>query len=108
MCNAFNEHFAKISNLNDQGVILPNIGARTDIILTNITISEEEVYHILHNLDINKANGPDAVSPRLLKLCAEAISPPLTTLINFSLTNKVYPRSWKMANVCPRTNMLKQ
>ena len=44
--------------------------------LESINISEEGVKDCLHNLKINKASGPDLISPRLLKEGAIVLARP--------------------------------
>ncbi|CAB3993693.1 Hypothetical predicted protein [Paramuricea clavata] len=70
-------------------------------IIEDITLSEADVFSILHNLDINKAQGPDGIPARLLKETARQIAPSLTVLFNKSLNTGVFPRNWKLANVVP-------
>ncbi|CAB3980019.1 Hypothetical predicted protein, partial [Paramuricea clavata] len=49
------------------------------------TVSIEEVLSLLSALSTAKATGPDGISARLLKECADAIAPSLTELFNKSL-----------------------
>ena len=35
----------------------------------DLTCSVADVYKVLSTIDVNKANGPDAISPRILKEC---------------------------------------
>ncbi|CAB3991202.1 Hypothetical predicted protein, partial [Paramuricea clavata] len=70
-------------------------------IIEDITLSEADVFSVLHNLDINKAQGPDGIPARLLKETARQIAPSLTALFNKSLNTGVLPRDWKLANVVP-------
>ncbi|CAB4038149.1 Hypothetical predicted protein, partial [Paramuricea clavata] len=70
-------------------------------IIEDITLSEADVSSVLHNLDINKAQGPDGIPARLLKETARQIAPSLTALFNKSLNTGVLPCNWKLANVVP-------
>ena len=56
---------------------------------------------VLSSLDVNKANGPDAISPRILKECAAELAPSISQLFNFSLVHGKLPSVWKSANVVP-------
>ena len=58
-------------------------------IIEDITLSEADVFSVLHNLDINKAQGPDGIPARLLKETARQIAPSLTVLFNKSLSTGV-------------------
>ena len=51
-------------------------------IMKDITLSEADVFSILHNLDINKAQGPDGIPARLLKETARQIALSLSCLKN--------------------------
>ena len=45
--------------------------------------------------------GPDGLSPRVLKECAQQIISPLCHIFNLSLRTQVLPRDWLRANVVP-------
>lgn len=45
------------------------------------------VFKVLSTLDVNKAIGPDAISPRILKECAAELAPSILQLFNFTLDN---------------------
>ena len=53
------------------------------------------------NLDTGKACGPDHITPRLLKLCAEFICEPLSQLFNQSMLSGTLPRDWIATNITP-------
>ena len=65
------------------------------------TSNENEVLSLLSALSVWKATGPDGISARLLKECAEVIAPSLTELFNKSLTLGKVPTEWKHANIVP-------
>ena len=52
-------------------------------------------------LDPKKPAGPDNVEPFFLKIAADCIAPPLTTLFNLSLSTNTIPKVWKSAYVLP-------
>ena len=60
-----------------------------------------EVLDILNHLDITKAVGPDGLSTRVLKECAQQIISPLCHIFDLSLRTQVLPRDWLRANVVP-------
>jgi hypothetical protein len=70
------------------GIPTPNIFLRQQGSLGHIVITENEVEDILTILDISKASGPDAVSPRLLKEATQILKSPnvfeYTSLHNLS------------------------
>ena len=61
----------------------------------------EDVLVCLRTLDVNKATGPDGISPRLLMETAHQIAPSLCTLFNRSLDSGFLPEEWKLANIIP-------
>ena len=64
-------------------------------------ISEEDVLCALSRLDPSKATGADALSARILRATAPAISSGLSKLFNYSLKTFQIPTEWKAANVIP-------
>ena len=66
-----------------------------------MTITEQDVLDQLKCLDVQKAYGPDAVSPRLLKEASLSIEPSWCKLFNSSSQKGLFPSMWKMANVSP-------
>ena len=53
------------------------------------------------SLDTSKANGPDAVSARMLKKITHAIVPSVTALFNLSIQTDHIPCDWKLSHVVP-------
>ncbi|KAK2167742.1 hypothetical protein NP493_1264g00008 [Ridgeia piscesae] len=51
--------------------------------------------------DPNKACGPDGISPRLLKIVAEEVTPALTLLFRNSYQTGTLPLDWKLAHITP-------
>ena len=54
---------------------------------------------LLLNLNPNKACGPDGITPRLLKMVAEELTPALTLLYHISYLSGTLPKDWKQANI---------
>ena len=70
-------------------------------ILEDITITEDMVKKVLDKLNMNKAGGPDNITPRLLRKCSEHLSKPLAIIFNKSLQTGDVPAAWREANVSP-------
>jgi hypothetical protein len=70
-------------------------------VMTDLTLTVEEVQAVLENLDSTKATGPDNIPARLLKETAPIISPSLCMLFNKSLDEGVLPEEWKLENIVP-------
>ena len=79
---------------------LGDFAAGADV-LNNIELSPAVVMELLDQLNICKSCGPDNVTSRLLKECANSISSPLCTLFNKQLGSGCFPKMWKVANLVP-------
>jgi len=61
----------------------------------------EADHEALSKFDPKKPAGPDNVEPFFLKIAADCIAPPLTSLSNLSLSTNTIPKIWKSAYVLP-------
>jgi hypothetical protein len=67
--------------------------------MDDIEIAEEGVRKLLRNTNPHKAAGPDELPARVLKECADKLSPYLTLIFKKSLVERNVPDDWKHANV---------
>ena len=67
----------------------------------NILCTEEEIIHLLQNIDASKSSGPDRISCQMLKGTAHSVAPSITKLFNMSMTLGCFPQTWKLSNVVP-------
>ena len=74
---------------------------RSKIFLTDIKVSNIEVWKELKALIVAKANGPDNIGHLILKQNADALVEAISYIINKSLNDGVFPEEWKKANVTP-------
>ena len=63
--------------------------------LSEINISELDVFGTLRSLDPSKAMGCDKISQKLLKNCALALYQPLHHLFSLSLSQSYLPSEWR-------------
>ena len=96
--NMFNQYFYK--QFSEPSCYEINIEFDNDITF-DIDFSAPRVKLLLDNLDINKAQGPDAISGAVLKNCSETLAYPLSILFNLSYNTGYIPQEWKLANVVP-------
>ena len=68
---------------------------KMDVIDPATTLAE------LKKLKPRKACGPDKLTPRLLKTCAQELAEPITNLYNSSLKQQQTPHQWKTALIKP-------
>ena len=54
---------------------------------------------LLKNLNPRKASGPDNISARILKDCAEDLAPIITLILQRSISEGRVPHDWRQANV---------
>ena len=94
----FNKYFYK--QFSEPSYYETNIDFESDSTF-DIDLSASRVKPILDNLDINKAQGPDAISGAVLKNCSETLAYPLSVLVNLSYNTGYIPQEWKLFNVVP-------
>ena len=100
----FNKYFCSVFlpttyGLNNSEYITSS--SITDMEISQIEVTVDEVMERLSELDTTKACGPDKIPARLLKECSEKIAPGLCSLFNHSLSTGQIPREWKSADVTP-------
>ena len=98
--NLLNEEF-----INTPKVLADSFNNDRNLLITplNTTFSltpakEENIQTIVKNLDNRKAIGFDEISPKMLKI-SQVLIYFITTIINISFVQRVYPQSWKLAKV---------
>ena len=82
-------------------MILPPLADRDYPDIEDLLITSDKVKNILSTLDCSKSTGCDQIGNRLLKKAAIPISQILCHIFNKSLTNGIYPETWKRAFVIP-------
>ena len=80
---------------------LPSFEDKTEVFLTHIEVSKEDMCKALNNLNINKSQGPDRIHPRMLKELSEQLSYPLSKLFNKTMREGKLPDTFKRAEVKP-------
>ena len=80
-CSVFNKRIDNLSSIPrcDYSTVSLPVHLINDLICT-----PSEVAKVLKSLNVNKACGPDGVSPRLLKECHMELAPSLTRLFNYT------------------------
>lgn len=108
IANCFNDFFTNIGkNLADS--IQPPSGIdyksflkhKTKLSFSFKTITENDVLEIIDSLQAKSSHGYDFLSTKLLKRIKELIVPPLTIIINQSLTSGIFPDNLKIAKITP-------
>ncbi len=65
------------------------------------TVSEDEVRRELKRVNIRKAAGPDGITGRVLRSCADQFAGLFTSIFNESLAISVVPTSFKKSVIIP-------
>ncbi len=66
-----------------------------------ITVSEDEVRRELRRVNVRKAPGPDGITGRVLRSCADQLAGLFTSIFNESLATSVVPTSFKKSVIIP-------
>ncbi len=66
-----------------------------------ITVSEDEVRRALKRVNVRKAAGPDGITGRVLRSCADQLAGLFTSIFNESLATSVVPTSFKKYIIIP-------
>ena len=98
--NILNEQYCSVFNPDNRGSEPAKDTSQTSD-MPDIQVTQEGVEKMLRGLKINKAAGPDQISPCVLKNLADALSKPLTELFQSALDCGEVPHQWRSALVTP-------
>ena len=80
---------------------LPVFTRLSDSDLDTIIINQKLILDIIKSLNVNKAHGPDNISGRMIELCGDNITLPLSIIFKNIINTGIFPNLWKSANVTP-------
>lgn len=104
----FNEFFSNIANetlaqaVYDGNPAAPHYRQQVNDSLVLWLTSQKEVEKTITTMKTKSSAGFDNISTRLLKICCEPLLIPLTTVINNSFTEGIFPSKLKLAKVYPK------
>ncbi|MCG7868088.1 MAG: reverse transcriptase family protein [Candidatus Thiodiazotropha taylori] len=101
IAEVLNNYFTEQSTVDDSNATLPNHVIPSYPTLESIHISDQDVKDSISLLKVNKAPGPDLISPKLIKEGVDQLKAPLREIYNKSLHLQQFPDPWKDANVTP-------
>ena len=78
---------------------LDNLSNNIHTKMSDVVITQDNVYRKLCNLNISKSPGPDMLHPRVLYECRDVIAYPLFLIYSKSLQSEKIPLDWKLAEV---------
>ena len=67
--------------------------------MENLSFTTHSIQLLLEKLDPAKAPGPDHIPTKVIKLCANVISPLLQIIYSQSLEYATLPQDWLSANI---------
>ncbi len=86
------------------GAILPSSASRSSRQSSNdyaITLSEDDVRRELRRVNVRKAAGPDGITGRVLRSCADQLAGLFTSIFNESFATSVVPTPFKKSVIIP-------
>ncbi|KAF7702949.1 hypothetical protein HF521_021956 [Silurus meridionalis] len=69
--------------------------------VNTFTISEHDVRRAFKRVNTRKASGPDGITGRVLKACADQLAPVFTEIFTLSLEQSVVPSCFKQSTIVP-------
>ena len=97
--NLFNNFFASQCIPLENTSKLLRLLMKTDKRLNPISFKDSDITSIIKSLKPTKTHGADDISVRMIQLCGDSLTLPLTLIFRFSLMNGTFPDTWKMANI---------
>ena len=98
ICDLFADYFESVYCRQSSDDNIPtNLVTTNAVDIGSVVISCEMVSNFLLKINTRKSCGPDFVPPVFLKNCAAALSVPLTSLFNKSLSSGIFPNCWKVS-----------
>lgn len=108
VADIFNDYYCNIAK--DAPEVNPDNHASIDYIKSNLNsqnifhfkeVSDKSVCSLMKNLNSGKSTGCDGIPAKILKEYAPLLAPPISKLINRSITSCRFPDDLKKANVSP-------
>ena len=72
-----------------------------DSLISDVTVSDSNVYSELNKLDTFKAMGIDNIGPKILKFCSPALYLPIHHLFSLSMSHQCLPAEWCIHFIVP-------
>ena len=104
IANGFNDYFCSVgekisSKIKATGNFNSYMKYKTDETFFLMPVVATEVLNEMLKLNPQKACGPDNITTKLIKTCADELKNPLTHLFNAAIASAQFPDPWKIAKV---------
>jgi hypothetical protein len=93
--------FKSVFTIEDQNPHFNQLARQTNHILQTIEVTENDIRRELQKLKPHKSGGLDEIPSRLLKLLADDLVLPISTIFRQSLESGRLPSDWKTAVISP-------
>ena len=98
----FNDYFILQCSSIETGSEIPDDDVISDVmLLSNIIIYDEKLLKVIRALNVNKAQGWDAISVGMIQICDSYLLLPLKTIFASCIQQDSFPETWRRANVVP-------
>lgn len=106
ICNLFSRFFSSVfepTEVSDDFDVdsIPDLNLTSDLLLSNASISKDNLLRELRKLDASKGSGIDNIPPIFLKHTAYSLLEPIHYIFNRCLSEGVFPSIWKSARIVP-------
>lgn len=101
ICNYFADFFESVYRADETNDNENAERSNVTVDSASLSIGWNTVLRSLESIDTSMGNGPDDISPLLLKQCASGLAVPLHSIYNHSLSSNVFPARWKTSYVKP-------
>ena len=101
VAHCLNAQFCSVFVDDSSDTSLPTFDYRTNLKLSDITITSDLVLKYLTTIDTNKSQGPDGINSKVLRRAANSLCIPITLLFQKSIESGTVPSAWLDANVTP-------
>ena len=93
IADLFNKYFASVFHNDSDLLTKDDLDTRNtdDNCVSDIDLTVDDIYPLLHLLNEHKATGPDGIPNKILKETAQQIAPSLCLLFNLSLRRGSLP-----------------
>ena len=96
----FNKQYASVFT-EEVTTSVPDLGPSPHPQMSHPYITEKGVRKLLHNLNPNKAAGPDKISPAFLQEISAELAPLFARLFQKSFDEGYVPKQWRTADISP-------
>ena len=100
--NLFNDFFATQCALLSSNSVLPSaVYFKAQSRLSSVNFEKGDILKLIRSLNVNKANGHDNISIRMLKICDFVLVEPLSLIYKYCINSAGFPDIWKRSHIIP-------